>query len=45
MKYTLIAILTLAVIHVSIYAATKQQIEVDIQGMTCKFCAYGVQKS
>jgi len=44
MKHTLIAILTLAVIHVSAYAANKQQIEVDIKGMTCKFCAYGVQK-
>jgi len=44
MKRTLIALLTLAVIHVSANGANKQQIEVDIQGMTCKFCAYGIQK-
>lgn len=45
MKVILITLTALFLFPLSLLAAGKQVVDIDIEGMSCKFCAYSVQKS
>jgi copper chaperone CopZ len=45
MKILLIGLSFLLLMPLSAFATGKQVIDIDINGMSCKFCAYSVEKS
>ncbi len=45
MKHILIVITGIFILPLSLFAAGEQVIDIDIEGMSCKFCAYSVQKN
>jgi len=44
MKKTVFSIIILLVLPISLWAAEQQTVDIDIEGMSCQFCAHGVQK-
>lgn len=45
MKHMLISIAIFLFLPLSVFAAGEQVVDIDIEGMSCKFCAYGIQKN
>ncbi|VAW90736.1 Lead, cadmium, zinc and mercury transporting ATPase; Copper-translocating P-type ATPase [hydrothermal vent metagenome] len=45
MKKLLITITGLFILPLSLYAAGEQIVDIDIEGMSCEFCAHSVQKN
>ncbi len=45
MKQVIIALTVLLFLPLSLRAANTQVIDIEIKGMSCKFCAYSVQKN
>jgi len=45
MKQILIMITGIFLLPLSLFAAGEQVVYIDIEGMSCKFCAYSVQKN
>lgn len=45
MKQILITLIALFLFPLSLLAAGKQVVDIDIEGMSCQFCAYSVQES
>jgi len=44
MKQLLITLSSLLVLPLSLLAAEQQVVDIDIEGMSCKFCAHSVQR-
>ena len=44
MKQILLALTILIFLPLSVMAESKQVIDIDIEGMSCKFCAYSIKK-